>query len=129
MPVSATDLVARARHAIREITPADLPHHAGTVLLDVREPAEFATGHLPGAVNIPRGVLEFEIAAHPAVANVTDPALADRAREIVIYCRSGGRAALAALALQELGFTAVSSVRGGLNACIEAGLPLTSHSA
>lgn len=128
MPLTAADLVARARAAIREIDPgalATLPPEA--VLLDVREPAEFATGHLPGAVNIPRGVLEFEISAHPAVANVTEPALSNRDRPLVVYCAAGGRAALATQALQELGFTQVCSIRGGIKACIEAGLALSTH--
>lgn len=130
MPLTAADLVARARAAIREIEPAALTGlPADTVLVDVREPAEYATGHLPGAVNIPRGVLEFEISAHPAVANVTEPALANRSRSLVVYCAAGGRAALATQTLQELGFTQVCSIRGGIKACVETGLPLTTHSA
>jgi len=128
MPLSTADLVARARAQIRECAPSTLQALApGVALIDVREPAEFASGHLPGAVNIPRGMLEFEIAAHPAVANVTDPALADRQRAIVLYCLGGARAALAAVALQELGFSDVQSIQGGLRACVEAGLALTTH--
>ncbi len=128
MPLSAADLVARARSQIRECAPSQLQTlPAGFALIDVREPAEFATGHLPGAINIPRGMLEFEIAAHPAVANVTDPALADRQRCLVVYCLGGGRAALAAVALQELGFSDVQSIQGGLRACVEAGLTLSTH--
>ena len=128
MPLSAADLVARARSQIRECTASQLQAlPSGVALIDVREPAEFASGHLPGAVNIPRGMLEFEIAAHPAVANVTGPALADRQRQIVVYCLGGGRAALAAVALQELGFSDVQSIQGGLRACVEAGLALTTH--
>ena len=81
MTLTAADLVARARAGIREITPSQFQERAGAAaVIDVREPAEYATGHLPGAINIPRGVLEFEVAANPAVANVTDPALADRSR-------------------------------------------------
>jgi rhodanese-related sulfurtransferase len=110
MPLSAADLVARARSQIRECTASQLQALPSGV-----------------AVNIPRGMLEFEIAAHPAVANVTDPALADRQRQIVVYCLGGGRAALAAVALQELGFSDVQSIQGGLRACVEAGLALTTH--
>ena len=128
MSITAAELVALAKARIREIEPTALQGHAGDpVLIDVREPAEFATGHLPGAVNIPRGLLEFEISAHPAVANVTDPALADKQRALVIYCAAGGRAALATDVLQQMGFVNVVSIRGGIKACIEAGLNLISR--
>lgn len=122
---SANDLVAAARARIREVAPTDYAAHPAPVLIDVREPAEFDTGHLPGAINIPRGVLEFQVDAHPAVANVTDPALAHRERPIVVYCRTGGRAALAAVALQSLGFSDVRSIAGGITGWTEAGLPVT----
>jgi rhodanese-related sulfurtransferase len=128
MSITAAELVALAKSRIREIEPAALQSlPAERVLIDVREPAEFATGHLPGAVNIPRGLLEFEIAAHPAVANVTDPALADKQRALVVYCAAGGRAALATDVLQQMGFAHVVSLRGGIKACIDAGLSLTTH--
>ena len=69
MPVDINELVAAAQSRIREVEPGDCL--AGEALVvDVREPAEFAQGHLPGAVNLPRGVLEFQIRAHPAVAEV-----------------------------------------------------------
>ncbi len=124
-PVTASDLVAEARAAIVELTPAEFAGaHGDAVLLDVREPAEFETGHIPGAINIPRGVLEFQVDAHPAVASVSDPALAHRERPVVVVCRTGGRAALAAVNLQRLGFSNVRSIAGGTVAWSEAGLPL-----
>lgn len=122
---SANDLVAAARARIREVAPTDFATDPTPVLIDVREPAEYDTGHLPGAINIPRGVLEFQVDAHPAVANVTDPALAHRERPVVVYCRTGGRAALAAVALQGLGFSDVRSIAGGITGWTEAGLPVT----
>ncbi|MEN9705880.1 MAG: hypothetical protein RLZZ393_1759 [Pseudomonadota bacterium] len=128
MPLNASDLVARARQSIREVHPAELRDHLpGAAVIDVREPQEYATGHLPGAVNIPRGMLEFEISTNPDVGGVTDPALADRSRHIVLYCLGGGRAALAAAALQELGYTHVESIAGGIRACVDAGFELTTH--
>lgn len=124
-PITAADLVADARRLIREVAPADFNAACSdTVLIDVREPAEFETGHIPGSINIPRGVLEFQVDAHPAVANVSDPALSHKERPIVVVCRTGGRAALAALSLQRLGFSDVRSVAGGVLAWGEAGLPL-----
>ena len=66
---TASDLVNAARQQIGEVDPAALAREmsAPPVLIDVREPAEFASGHLPGAINIPRGVLEFQVEAHPAL--------------------------------------------------------------
>ena len=126
--LTASDLVADARQRIQEVAPAAFHADAGdAVLIDVREPAEFDTGHLPGAINIPRGVLEFQVDAHPAVANATDPALAHRERPLVLYCRTGGRAALAADNLQKLGFADVRSIAGGIEAWREAGLPVVTR--
>ena len=123
--ITAADLVAEARANIREVAPRDFHADAGdAILIDVREPAEFETGHIPGSINIPRGVLEFQVDAHPAVANVSDPALSHKERPIVVVCRTGGRAALSAVNLQRLGFADVRSIAGGVLAWGEAGLPL-----
>lgn len=129
MSLTARDLVAEARRRIIEIEPAEFARAAAgeQTVIDVREPAEFATGHLPGAINIPRGVLEFEIEAHPAIGCVTDTALADRQRPVVVYCRSGGRAALAAQSLLQLGFTDVRSIAGGIMGWTAAGLPVVAR--
>jgi 3-mercaptopyruvate sulfurtransferase SseA len=62
--VTAADLVAEARANIREVAPADFHAHAGdAIVIDVREPAEFETGHIPGSINIPRRALCGEPAA------------------------------------------------------------------
>ena len=128
MTKTAADLVAAARAQVRELVPAQAQSQLGRcVLIDVREPAEFASGHIRGAANIPRGVLEFQVDAHPAAANVVDPALSHKEQPVLVYCRTGGRAALAACALQELGFTNVCSIEGGITAWIDAGLPLDAH--
>ena len=124
-PITAADLVVEARARIREVAPRDFHASArDAVVIDVREPAEFETGHIPGSINIPRGVLEFQVDAHPAVANVSDPALSHKERPIVVACRTGGRAALSAVNLQRLGFADVRSIAGGVLAWGEAGLPL-----
>ncbi|MCB1567406.1 MAG: sulfurtransferase [Xanthomonadales bacterium] len=127
MTLTANDLIADARTRVQQITAAEVhaKHAADTVLIDVREPGEFAEGHLPGAINLPRGVLEFKIEAHPALACDTSPALADRQRAIVVYCLSGGRSMLACDSLQRLGFTQIRSLTGGIAAWREAGLPVT----
>ena len=127
MTMTVDALVAAARGRIRELSPAGYRAWTGHehVLIDVREPAEYAAGHLPGAVNLPRGVLEFQIHAHPAMACVADSALSLRDRPMVLYCLSGGRSALAADSLGLLGFGKVYSLAGGLAAWRNAGLDVT----
>ena len=124
-PITAADLVAEARTKIEEVAPGTFnAERTDQILIDVREPAEFETGHIPGSINIPRGVLEFQVDAHPAVANVSDPALSHKDQSLVIVCRTGGRAALSAVNLQRLGFSNVRSIAGGVIAWGEASLPL-----
>lgn len=115
-PMSMEQLVNEARSRICEIAAADLRAglEADAVLIDVREPAEHAAARIPGSVNIPRGILEAEVEPRPELGGVTAPELADRQRPIYLYCRSGGRSALAADALQKMGFTRVASVAGGI---------------
>ncbi|MBE5316032.1 MAG: sulfurtransferase [Xanthomonadales bacterium] len=129
MPKSPAELVAEARARIAEVSVEALAAeaHGSYVLIDVREPGEFATAHIAGAIPIPRGVLEFQVEANPAIACVTEPALAVREQPIVLYCRTGGRSALAAESLQRLGFTRVRSLAGGITAWTAAGMPVTQH--
>ncbi|MEO6610363.1 MAG: rhodanese-like domain-containing protein [Aestuariivirga sp.] len=77
----------------------------GALLLDVREDAEFKMGHVPGAVNIPRGLLEFRI-----WKQLGFPSSVDRSRKIYVQCQTGGRATLATKQLQDIGFTNVIAV-------------------
>ena len=119
MARTVQDLVAEARGRIEEIAPDQLAAQDDCVLIDVREPSEYAQS------NLPRGVLEFQIHAHPAMACTTSEALAVADRELVLYCLTGGRSALAADSLQALGFTRVRSLAGGLTAWRNAGHPLT----
>ncbi|WP_245612883.1 rhodanese-like domain-containing protein [Rheinheimera texasensis] len=127
---SAQQLVAEARSQIREVSVQQLQavladHHS--ILIDVREPDEFQQGRVDRAVNYPRGVLEMKIHQHPAVAAHCEPqqALAELAsRPVYLMCRSGARSALAALSLQQMGFSQVFSVAGGFQAWLDAGLPV-----
>ena len=115
MTYTAQDLVAQARAVIEEIDANRLlaMQTSGMPVIDVREPEEFAAGHLPGAVNIPRGVLEFQVDGHPALNFKTDPHLSHRREPVILYCRTGGRSALAAEALKRLGFDRPLSLAGG----------------
>lgn len=115
---TANDLVGDAKKTITELSVEEARNLSAAtpdlVLLDVREPDEYQAGHLPQAVNIPRGVLEFQVAAHPALAcEPGAPELARFERPICVYCRSGGRSALAAATLANMGFTNVKSLSGG----------------
>ena len=110
------DLLADALQRVSEIQPWDLTRRleqdAPPLLLDVREPAEFALARIPGSVNVPRGVLEQ---ACEWDFEETVPELAGRKeRPIVIVCRSGNRSILAADVMQQLGFTDVVSLKTGL---------------
>jgi rhodanese-related sulfurtransferase len=126
MSLTVRDLIAAARTRIREIQPAELLElqEFGCPVVDVREPEEFAEGHIPGAVNIPRGLLEFEVDGHPAVNYETAEALSHRKRPVVLYCLSGGRSALAAEALLRLGFVNPMSLHHGILGWADAGHPV-----
>lgn len=105
------DLVAATKQQITEIDVTkskQLLAEGHIVLIDTREESEYAVGHIDGALLLPRGVLEFKIGAQPE--------LADKAKGVLIYCRTGGRSALAAQTLQQLGYTNVLSMAGGFEA-------------
>lgn len=88
------------------------------LIVDVREPNEFVAGHVPGAINIPRGVLEFQI-----WKQVGFPANLDLGRNVILQCQSGNRASLAAQSLEELGFTHTTAVVMPLEDWQQAGHP------
>lgn len=90
------------------------------LLVDVREPGEFAAGHVPGAINIPRGVLEFQI-----WKQVGFPAGLDVNRHVILQCQSGNRASLAAQTLSDLGFTHTTAVVMSLDEWQKSGNPFT----
>jgi len=106
------DFVAAARSRVAEISAEDVAALSGdaVLLLDVREPGELQAGFLPGAINVPRGMLEVK--ADPSMPP-HDVRLADREQAIIVYCASGARSLLAASTLLEMGFTNVKSMAGG----------------
>ncbi len=109
---TAHDLVLAARAQCQEVplTEAEAAIREADLLIDVREPDEYAAGHLSGAVHIPRGMLEFKLSATPA--------LEPRDLRIVLYCKTGGRAALSACSLQAMGYVNVRSLAGGYDAWV-----------
>lgn len=123
MSKSLKDFVTDAKSRIREISAADaatLTSNPTVLILDVREPAEWAEAHLPGALHVPRGMLEAK--ADMDYPN-REPRLADRGQTIIVHCASGARSAMAADVLQQMGFTDVRSLAGGIAAWSAAGLP------
>ncbi|MEQ1795585.1 MAG: rhodanese-like domain-containing protein [Nitrospira sp.] len=92
------------------------PEHA--LIVDVREAHEFTAGHVPGAINIPRGVLEFQI-----WKQIGFPANTEMDRPVILQCQSGNRASLAAQSLAELGFTHATAVVMSLDEWQKAGNP------
>ncbi len=115
---SAHDLVNDAKTRIEEVDlhAAAAAIRTADVLIDVREADEYQAGHIPGAVNIPRGLLEFKLS--------NDPTLTRRDLNLVLYCKNSGRSALAACALQDMGYRHVLSIAGGYEAWHAAGKPM-----
>ncbi|MCK0154350.1 sulfurtransferase [Alcanivorax sp. S6407] len=115
---TAHDLVQEAKAQIQEVSldNAEAAISDAALLLDVREGDEYHAGHIPGAVSIPRGLLEFKLS--------NDPALDIRDQPIVIYCKTSGRAALAAASMKSMGYLHVQSIEGGFDAWQDAGKPV-----
>ena len=124
MAKALSDFVDDAKTRITEITPEEaraLLDDPSWHFLDVREPDEFAAGHLPGARNVPRGFLEVKA---DLVHQKRDPWLADRERKLVLYCGGGHRSALAADTLQQMGFRSVRSLSEGWTGWLQRELPV-----
>jgi len=106
-------MVADAKTRITEISVEELrakiDKEEDFILLDVREPDEFEEGHIPGAINIPRGLLEFRI-ANTEFGGMDAP---DKGKELIIYCKMGGRSALATESLLKLGYKNSKNLAGG----------------
>ena len=103
MTKTAADLVAAARAQVRELAPAEAQSQLGRcVLIDVREPAEYAGGHAPGALSLPLGQLQSGIAR---IAPGLDTPM-------ILYCASGMRSASGVRMLAALGYTGVHNAGG-----------------
>ena len=107
MAICKDELLAQAK---RQLTIIDVNQtkdlfKQGAILLDVREAIEFNQGHLPDAKHVARGLLEFMVGNHPALQN--------NEAALVVYCKNGGRSALAAELLQRMGFTSIYMLEGG----------------
>jgi rhodanese-related sulfurtransferase len=120
---TAAQLVAAAKQQVENLTPDQVAAEIASgvpLLVDLREPGERAeTGSIDGAVHAPRGMLEF-------YADPSSPyhrAEFDPQRRTILYCASGGRSALAARTLRELGYPQVAHLDGGIKAWTASGRP------
>jgi rhodanese-related sulfurtransferase len=115
--MTAKDLVAEAQKNITMISVAEakaLLDKGGVLFIDCREPKEYKSGHVPGAINIPRGLLEFQIGSK----------ITEKNAPVVMYCKSGGRASLACCSVQRMGYKNVKNMDGGWQAWAKAGYPV-----
>lgn len=112
---TAHDLVVAAKQSVQEISVDEAVQAIQNcdLLIDVREAEEYMAGYLPGAVHMSRGMLEFKMASQPN--------LQARDMNIVLYCKTSGRAALSAQSLAQMGYTHVRSIAGGVDAWQAAG--------
>jgi rhodanese-related sulfurtransferase len=121
---TAAQMVAEAKQRVTNLTVDDVVaerESGDPLIVDVREPAEREQlGSIPGAVSAPRGMLEF-------FADPTSPYHRpefDPNRRVILHCAAGGRSALAADTLQQLGYSDVAHLDGGFTAWKEAGQPV-----
>ena len=103
---SFRDMLSQVKREIVEVeTSAAQAMFDQALFLDVREADEYAQGALPGALHLPRGLLELQVEGR----------VPDKERKIIVYCAGGTRSALAAQALGQLGYSDVASMAGGFN--------------
>jgi rhodanese-related sulfurtransferase len=97
-PPVVKEMVAKAKASIKTVSAEDvkaaIDKKENVVLLDVRDPNEYTAGHLPGAINVSRGTLEFNIWSK----------VPDQSAKIYVYCKTAGRSALATQTLNGLGY-------------------------
>lgn len=125
MAKRASEMVAEAKAQVENLTTAQVAEELkqGALLVDLREPGERDQhGSIEGALHVPRGMLEFH-------ADSTTPyhkAELDPSRRIILHCASGGRSALGARTLREMGYENVGHMDGGFTAWKQEGRPTTS---
>ena len=117
-PPAVQEMLEKAKAAVRLVTTAEvkeaLDKKEQAVFLDVRDPGEFATGHLPGAINVSRGTLEFKIWDK----------VPDQNAMIYVYCLTAMRSALAAKTLNDLGYKNAVLMNAYFEEWVQAGYPV-----
>lgn len=120
------DFIADCLPDIKELFPWDLDRllqeNRDVLLLDTREPYEFAAARIAGSINVPRGILET--ACEYGYEETVPELVKARDRPVVVICRSGNRSALAAWVMQQMGYRQVYSLKTGLRGWNDYELPL-----
>jgi len=118
MSTPVKEMVDKARTATKQVPLEEfkgaVDRKEDAVILDVRNPNEYNAAHVPGAINLARGLLEFNIWT----------VVPDKNKKIYVYCKTGGRAALATKQLNELGYKNAVAVREGMADWIKAKYPV-----
>lgn len=126
MVLSARQMLEEARANVPEISAPEakalLDRGGIDLVLDVREPAEWDAGHIPGALHVPRGLLEFQ--ADSASPSANPQLTAAREARVVVHCAAGARSLLAAETLKKMGYSNVSSMAGGFAEWATRGFPV-----
>jgi rhodanese-related sulfurtransferase len=122
-PPSVNQMVAATKKQIKTINmqefKAGFDRKDLGLIVDVRNENEFEDGFVPGAVNVPRGLIEFRIWKLVGFPNNTN-----QATKMTLYCATGGRCALATKTLQDMGFTNVTSADMRFDDWVKAGYPV-----
>ena len=121
---TAAEMIGEAKSRVQNLNPDQVAREieAGALIVDVREPQERKQAIIAGSISVPRGMLEFH--ADPTLPYHKKEFAADR--RIIVHCAGGGRSALAADTLQQMGYTNVAHLDGGMKAWQDAGKPTTS---
>jgi rhodanese-related sulfurtransferase len=118
MSTPVKERIDKARAETKQVSieelKAAIDNNENVAVIDVREPNEYEVAHIPGAINVPRGLLEFSI--WTVVPN--------KEKKIFVYCKTGGRAALSTKTLNELGYINAVAVATGGAAWGKAGYPV-----
>ena len=115
--MTAEEMVKEAKTQICQVSVSEAKEildNGGCIFLDCRTKKEFKMGHVPGAINIPRGLLEFKVGKK----------IEDKAAPVIMYCKKGGRGCLATCTLCKMGYKNVKNMDGGWLAWEKAGYPV-----
>jgi rhodanese-related sulfurtransferase len=117
-PPAVKEMLGKAKSAIKVVTPADvktaIDNKEKAIFLDVRDPGEYAAGHIPGAMNISRGTLEFNVFGK----------IPDQSAKIYVYCKTAGRSTMATKTLNDLGYKNAVLMDAQFEDWIKAGYPV-----
>jgi rhodanese-related sulfurtransferase len=117
-PSIVKEMVSKAKASIKLVSAADvkaaIDKKENAIYLDVRDPNEYAAGHLPGAINVSRGTLEFNIFGK----------IPDQSAKIYVYCKTAGRSTLATKTLNDLGYKNAVLMDAAFEDWIKAGYPV-----